>query len=51
MKLGNFDREKPTLKMLPAALNFDTLYKRFRSFYTRDMGSVGQRAAKLLTKL
>ena len=34
--------------MLPASRNFDTLYNGFRSFNDRNMGSVGQRAAKLL---
>ena len=34
--------------MLPASWNFDTLYNGFRSFNDRNMGSVGQRAAKLL---
>ena len=34
--------------MLPASWNFDTLYNGFRSFNNRNMGSGGQRAAKLL---
>ena len=34
--------------MLPASLNFDTLYNRFRSFYARNLGSEGQGIAKLL---
>ena len=38
----------PVLEKLPASLNFDTLYNRFRSFNARNMGSVDQRAAKLL---
>ena len=33
---------------LPASWNFDTLYNGFRSFNDRNMGSVDQRAAKLL---
>ena len=34
--------------MLPASWKFGTPYNGLRSFYDRNMGSVGQRAAKLL---
>ena len=34
--------------MLLAFRNFDILYKRLRSFNNENLGSVGQRAAKLL---
>ena len=33
--------------MLLASWNFDTVLKRFRSFNAKNLGSVGQRAAKL----
>ena len=38
---------KPSLKMLPISWTFDTFFKRFRSFNAENLGSVGQRAAKL----
>ena len=37
-----------TLKMLPASWYLKYLFKGFRSFNTVNMGSVGQRASKLL---
>ena len=37
-----------TLRILSAFSTFDALLKRFRSFNTKNFGSVDQRAAKLL---
>ena len=48
VKWGHFEREKMTLKMLPASWYLKYLFKRFRSFNTVNMGSFGQRASKLL---
>ena len=48
MKWGHFDRVNLTFKMLLASWNFDTVFKRFRSFNAKNLRSVGQRAAKLL---
>ena len=48
MKWGHFDRVKSTFKMLLFSWNFDTVFKKFRSFDAKNLGSVGQRAAKLL---
>ena len=47
-KWDHFDRAKPIFKILLASLNFDTVQKRFRSFFAQNLGSVGQRTAKLL---
>ena len=44
---GQFDRAKPTLRILLAFWTFDTVLKRFRSFNIENLGFVGQRAAKL----
>ena len=46
-KWGQFDRAKPTFKMLLASWTFDTVEKRIRSFNAENLESVGQRAAKL----
>ena len=40
--------QKPILKILLASWTFDTVRKRFISFNTENLGSVGQRTAKLL---
>ena len=48
VKWGLFERAKMTLKMLLASKYSKDLFKRFRSFNTVNMGSVGQRASKLL---
>ena len=47
-KWGDFERAKTTLKMLLASWFFKCFFKRFRSFNVENVGSVGQRAAKLL---
>ena len=46
-KWGHFDRAKSTLKMLLASWFLLYFLKRFRSFYDKNLGPVGQRAAKL----
>ena len=43
-----FNMAKLTFKMLLASWTFDTILKRFRSFYAKNLGSASQRAAKLL---
>ena len=48
VKWGHFEREKMTLKMLPASYYLKYLFEGFRSFNIVNMGSVGQRASKLL---
>ena len=48
MKWGHFDRVNFTFKMLRSSWNFDTVFKKIRSFDAENLGSVGQRAAKLL---
>ena len=48
IKWGHFEGAKLTLKMLPASWYSKYLFKRFRSFNIVKMGSVGQRASKLL---
>ena len=48
VKWGRFERAKMTIKMLPASSYFKYLFKGFWSFDTVNMGSVGQRALKLL---
>ena len=47
MKWGHFDRVKSTIKMLLASWTFCTVLNQNRSFNAEDLGSVGQRAAKL----
>ena len=47
-KWGHFERVKTTLKILLVFWTFDTVLKGFRSFNAKNLGSVGQRAAKLL---
>ena len=47
-KWCHFDRAKTTFKILLASWTFDTVWKRFRSFNAENLGSVGQRVAKLL---
>ena len=48
-KWGHFDKAKLTFKMLLASWAFDTLLKRIRYFFSdKNLGSLGQRAAKLL---
>ena len=44
---GVFERAKTTLKMLPDPWILVYFENGIRSFYTRDMGSVGQMASKL----
>ena len=48
MKWGHFDRVNSTFKMLLSSWNFETVFKKIRSFDAENLGSVGQRAAKLL---
>ena len=48
MKWGHFDRVNSTFKMLLSSWNFDTVFKKIRSFDAKNLGSVGQRPAKLL---
>ena len=47
-KWGYFERSKPILKILLASWTFYTVENEFRSFTAKNLGSVGQRAAKLL---
>ena len=47
MKWGHFDGVNSTFKMLRSSWNFDTVFKKIRSFDAENLGSVGQRAAKL----
>ena len=47
-KWGHFERAKPTFKMLLASWFFVCFFKRFRCLNAENLGSVGQRAAKLL---
>ena len=46
-KWGHLDRVNPTYKMLLAFWTFYTILNGFRSFNAKNLGSVGQRAAKL----
>ena len=46
-KWGQFDRAKPIFKILLASWAFYIIEKGFRSFNSENLGSVGQRAAKL----
>ena len=46
-KWGHFERAKTTLKMLLASWFLMCFLKRFRSLNTKNLGSVGQRAANL----
>ena len=48
MKWGHFDRVNFAFKMLQSSWNFDTVFKKIRSFDAENLGSVCQRAAKLL---
>ena len=48
MKWDHFDRVNSTLKMLPSSWNFDTAFKKIRSFDAENLGSVDLRAAKSL---
>ena len=41
MKWGHFDRVNFTFKMLRSSWNFDTVFKKFRSFDAENLGSVG----------
>ena len=47
-KWGHFEKAKTTFKMLLATWFLVCFFKRFRSFVAKNLGSVGQRAAKLL---
>ena len=47
-KWGHFERAKTTLKMLLASWFLVCFFKRFRCLNAENLGSVGQRAAKLL---
>ena len=47
-KWGHFDRAKTIFRILLASWPFYTVWKGFRSFDTENLGSVGQRTAKLL---
>ena len=40
MKWGYFDRENSTFRMLLFSWNFDTVFKKFRSFDAKNLGSV-----------
>ena len=46
-KWGHFVRAKATFKILLASWFLVCFFKRFRSFSAENLGSVGQRAAKL----
>ena len=46
-KWGHFERAKTTLKMLLASWFLVCFFRRLRSFNDKNLGSVGQRAAKL----
>ena len=46
-KWGDFERVKTTLKIMLACWFLMCFLKRFRSFDAENLGSVGQRAAKL----
>ena len=41
MKWGHFDRVKSTFKMLLSSSNFDTVFKKIRSFDAENLDSVG----------
>ena len=41
MKWGHFDRKNSTLKMLLSSWNFETVFKKIRSFDDENLGSVG----------
>ena len=41
MKWGHFDRVNSTFKMLLSSWNFDTVFKKIRSFDAENLGSVG----------
>ena len=47
-KWGHFERVKTTLKMLLASWFLVCFFKKFRCFNAKNLGSVGQWAAKLL---
>ena len=47
-KWGKFGRAKPILEILLASWTFGKVEKGFRSFNSKNLVSVGQRAAKLL---
>ena len=40
MKWGHFDKVNSTFKMLLSSWNFDTVFKKFRSFDAENLGSV-----------
>ena len=40
MKWGHFDRVNSTFKMLLSSWNFDTVFKKFRSFDAENLGSL-----------
>ena len=40
MKWGHFDRVNSTFKMLLFSWNFDTVFKKIRSFDAENLGSV-----------
>ena len=48
MKWDHFDRVNPTFKMLLSSWDFDTVFKKIRSFDAKNLGSVDWRATKLL---
>ena len=48
-KWGHFDRVKPILKILLVSWTFYIVEKGFKSLNAENLGSVGQRTAKLLT--
>ena len=41
MKWGHFDRVNSTFKMLLSSWNFNTVFKKIRSFDAENLGSVG----------
>ena len=47
-KWSHFNRAKPILKILLASWTFCRVDKGFRSFNSENLGSIGQRVAKLL---
>ena len=47
-KWGHFEKAKTTFKMLLVSWFLMYFFKRFRSIYAKNLGSAGQKAAKLL---
>ena len=47
MKWGHFDEVNSTFKMLRSSWNFDTVFKKIRSFNAKNLGSVGYSGVRL----